>query len=171
VIPAGPLRAPLDLQIRMADALLVVGEGDAANQVIRLAARAAKPVFHGQLRAVGERNVRGAAVLAFSGIGHPAKFFATLRAAGADVKGERPFPDHHRFTEAEAATLIAEARALEARPATTEKDAARLDGAGDQGSALALLREASLVLPVTLQMREDEALARLIRLAAQRYKG
>jgi tetraacyldisaccharide 4'-kinase len=169
VFPAGPVRAPLDTQLRFMDALLVVGEGDAADTVIRSAARAAKPVIHALLRPVGERNVKGARVLAFSGIGHPGKFFATLKAADADVRGERPFPDHHRFTEAEAATLLAEARALEARPVTTEKDAARLDSAADPASALARLRDISLVLPVVLQVKDDDALRRLVRLAVERH--
>jgi len=38
----------------------------------------------------------GQSVHAVAGIGHPARFFASLRSLGVRVI-EHPFPDHHRF--------------------------------------------------------------------------
>jgi tetraacyldisaccharide-1-P 4'-kinase len=49
VFPAGPLRAPLDAQLARTDAMLVVGEGNAADGVAaRLRARS-RPIFQARL--------------------------------------------------------------------------------------------------------------------------
>ncbi len=80
-------------------------------------------------------------MLGFAGIGRPAKFFATLREAGADLADAVAFPDHHRFTARQLDALMARAKRLDAVPVTTAKDAARLPQA---------LRDAVLVADVTL---------------------
>ncbi|MGB7855384.1 MAG: tetraacyldisaccharide 4'-kinase, partial [Pseudolabrys sp.] len=49
VFPAGPLRAPLDAQLARTDALLVVGEGNAADGVAARLHAQARPVFHARL--------------------------------------------------------------------------------------------------------------------------
>ena len=47
-------------------------------------------------------SLKGQRVTAVAGIGNPERFFALLRQAGLHVD-ERPYPDHHAFTAAEAA--------------------------------------------------------------------
>ncbi|MEA2873951.1 MAG: tetraacyldisaccharide 4-kinase, partial [Hyphomicrobiales bacterium] len=71
VIPAGPLRAPLEPQLDCASALLIVGETDPA---IEAAARArGLPVFHGKLEPAPDAvaALRARKVLAFAGLGGP----------------------------------------------------------------------------------------------------
>src|SRR5262249_29121612 len=128
VFPAGPLRAPLEAQLERAQALLIIGDGPAAAEVTSAAAARALTLFYGRLRpdAAIVASLRGTRVLAFAGIGHPEKFFATLAAANVDVAARREFPDHHRFTGVEAADLIAEADRAGLSLVTTEKDFARL---------------------------------------------
>ena len=72
------------------------------------------------------RSLRGKRVLAFAGIGDPARFFNTLRASGIDVAGQRAFADHHPYSQAEIESLIAEAKRDALTLVTTEKDLARL---------------------------------------------
>ena len=88
VFPAGPLRAPLESQLRRAQALLVVGAGTAGEAVAAAAQAHGLPVFHGRLEpdAQALAVLKGRPVLAFAGIGDPEKFFATLRDAGIDVR-------------------------------------------------------------------------------------
>ena len=50
IIPGGPVRAPLIDQLRHADAVIRMGKGDAADPVVRLAARAALPIYHAVAR-------------------------------------------------------------------------------------------------------------------------
>src|SRR5262249_11533614 len=96
VLPAGPLRAPLEPQLARASALLMVGDVPSS---LESAARAhGLPLFRGRLEPDPDAvaALRGRPVLAFAGIGDPEKFFATLSAAGIDVAVRRGFGDHHR---------------------------------------------------------------------------
>jgi len=123
LVPAGPLREPVSRGLARADAVVVVGE-DRTGLARRVGS---KPLL--VVRAKPDRRSdewRGRRVLAFAGIGRPEKFFQTARETGADVVAVRPFPDHHRFGEREISVLLEEARALDATPVCTEKDAVRL---------------------------------------------
>jgi tetraacyldisaccharide 4'-kinase len=133
VFPAGPLRAPLSPQLERTDALIVVGEGTAAVMVAAAIAAQGKPVLAAQLKPddASVESLRGKRVLAFAGIGDPARFFRTLRAFGIEVVAERTFPDHHPFSDDEIAALRAEAKRDALTLVTTEKDLARLRQAGE----------------------------------------
>ncbi len=162
VFPAGPLRLPLDAQLKRADAVLIVGSGSGEARVVKAVEKRKLPILRGRLRPTpdAETALRGRRVFAFAGIGRPEKFFASLAAAGAEVSGAWAFADHHPFTVAEANEIMRRARKLEAVPATTEKDAARLRG--DQPQAVRELREAVLTLPVEMDL-DDELGAGAVR--------
>jgi tetraacyldisaccharide 4'-kinase len=130
VLPAGPLRAEVGDQLRHADGVLRMGEGAGAGPVLEAASGAGKPVFGAVARPRDPARFAGRRVLAFAGIGHPDKFFETLRQAGAEVAVERPFADHHVYAGAELRELAAIARARNLGLVTTAKDAARLEAAG-----------------------------------------
>ena len=162
VFPAGPLRARRDPQLDRASALLVIGERSQAAMLVADAAHArGRPVFHATLEpdAGALAALRGARVLAFAGIGDPEKFFATLGAAGIDAPIRRSFGDHHRYTAAEAGTLLRDAEQNRLQLLTTEKDLARLQG----DAALAQLAERARALPVTLRVDETTEFERLVR--------
>ena len=161
VFPAGPLRAPLDAQLARTDALLVVGEGNAADGVAARLHAQARPVFHARL--VPDKAVvsalSGQNVLAFAGIGDPDKFFATARAAGIVVSRRRTFPDHYRYTPQDASELILRAEHSGLTLLTTEKDRARMGG----DPRLAALAASVQTLPVTMVAQEAGELRRLIK--------
>jgi tetraacyldisaccharide 4'-kinase len=168
VIPAGPLRAPFAVQLRRADVLLVIGEGKAAEPLIRAAARSGKPVLRAALRPAAVPGWRQDPVLAYAGIGRPEKFFAALADAGAIVMRSVPFPDHHRFSETEATELLSRAEAEGLRLVTTEKDLARLAGA--KGTALVRLRERSSAFPVVLVFENPAAVGEMVAEAMRRHR-
>ncbi len=155
VFPAGPLRVPLESQLRRAQALLLVGAGTAGDAVAARAQAQGLPVFHGRLEpdAQALAALQGRRVLAFAGIGDPGKFFATLREAGIDVGAEVSFPDHHRYRRIEARDLIERAEREGLILVTTEKDMARLAGQDDLAALTAVARG----LPVTLKVAESGA--------------
>lgn len=124
VIPAGPLRAPLVEQMRFVSALLVMGEGSAADAVIRAASRAGRAVYHAAVRP--RQDLSGRRFLAFAGIGHPQKLFDTVAAAGGEVVLSRAFADHHVYAEDELRDLAATADRAGLELITTAKDAVRI---------------------------------------------
>jgi tetraacyldisaccharide 4'-kinase len=147
VLPAGPLRESIAAGAARCRAAVLIGpdETDAAA-----ALPPGLPVLRARLvPGPATQSLQGRRVLAFAGIGRPAKFFATLREAGADVADAVAFPDHHRFTARELEMLMARARRLDAVPVTTAKDAVRLPGT---------LRDAVLVADVTLDWEVPSAI-------------
>ncbi|MGV7211681.1 tetraacyldisaccharide 4'-kinase [Bradyrhizobium sp. UFLA05-112] len=130
VFPAGPLRAPLKMQMSRTDALVLIGDGQAVDGIAAEIAARGKPVLRARLKpeAVSVARLFGKPVLAFAGIGDPERFFRTLRASGIDVARAHPFADHHMFSKAEIDAMVDEARREQLTLVTTEKDLARLRG-------------------------------------------
>lgn len=162
VFPAGPLRAPLTMQIARTDALIVIGEGGAADGVAGSIKQRGMPVLRARLvpddAAAGA--LRGRRVLAFSGIGDPARFVATLKACGIDVAAQHAFADHHAFTPDEIGRLVADATAKSLTLVTTEKDMARICS----DARLAPYADRISVLPVTLRFDDENTLREFVAL-------
>ena len=159
VLPAGPMRAPFKVQLRQADALVIVGDGAAADPLVRAAARAGRTILRARLKPMRVRGWRKNPILAYAGIGRPEKFFSSLADIKAPVAKTMAFADHHRYTEVEAERLIAHADAAGLRLVTTEKDFARLTGAG---GAVGRLRERSEAFAVTLEFENSVAVAEMV---------
>ncbi len=116
LIPAGPLREPAG---RRVDFVVCNGGTARPGEVpMQLALGEAVALDDGRRRPLAD--FAGAPVQALAGIGHPARFFEALRAAGLQVAGHA-FPDHHAF---DAATLAA----IPAPRLMTEKDAVKCRG-------------------------------------------
>jgi tetraacyldisaccharide 4'-kinase len=158
-IPAGPLRAPLKPQIQRADALLVIGEGTKAENLVRAAARAGTAVLYARIKPTRVKEWRKEPILAFAGIGHPEKFFATLRDAHAPVARTLSFPDHYSYGEADAVKLLEIADAEKLRLVTTEKDLVRLTG---KTGTLAKLRERIEPFHVILEFENPVAVGEML---------
>jgi tetraacyldisaccharide 4'-kinase len=166
MIPAGPLRAPLDTQMTRAQALVVIGPADRVAPLLDIARRYEVKIFHGRLEperralaGVGPRKV-----LAIAGIGNPEKFFATLAEAGVEVADRASFPDHYRYRAADARRLLERADAANLVLLTTEKDLARLTG----DPRLAALAARANALPVRLVIDEHDAFRDMIVAAVKR---
>ncbi len=170
VLPAGPLRAPLGTQLTRTDAVLVIGEGEGGDRVSRLAAGAGRTVLRGALEPAngavfGPSGAGAGRFLAFAGIGRPEKFFASLAAAGVEVAATEAFPDHHPFSDADAAALLARATADGLRLVTTAKDHVRLRATSGARQELA---EAADVFAVRLRFEDEAAVTRLLEQALRK---
>jgi len=154
-LPAGPLRAPLEAQMRHVDVLLSIGATVAPDL-----ARWGKPVVAARIvpDPVAVAALVGRRLLAFAGIGRPEKFFATLARAGLDVAATRAFGDHHAFSVGEIAALRAEASAAGLTLVTTEKDAMRLPHHSEEIA----------VLPIALAMEDDGLVERVAEAIGRR---
>ena len=101
VMPAGPLREPVADGLARADLVLAIGPAGGAARGSPAAGRAARPLVEGALVPLATgMDWRGLRAVAFAGIGRPEKFFATLRAAGAEIVAAHGFGDHEPFDRA-----------------------------------------------------------------------
>jgi tetraacyldisaccharide 4'-kinase len=159
VFPAGPLRAPLVPQLARTDALVIVGDGVAAEAVAAAVASKGGAVLRAHIKPdpASVDALRDKRVLAFAGIGDPTRFFATLRVSGIAVVAEHPFPDHHPFTPADINALIDAARRNGLTLVTTQKDLARI------GTGAASLPVPITAFAVTLDFDDAPTLRSFVR--------
>lgn len=150
-LPAGPLREPLAQGQKRADLVLSIGTSAAQNHFAKTwGNQISLPHMTAHLEPLQTgMDWKGLRALAFAGIGHPGKFFATLRGLGAEVVSEVPLSDHQALTPAILSRLEADAARLGAQLVTTEKDAVRLPPE---------FRNKVLTLPVRLQFDDTTAL-------------
>lgn len=140
LLPAGPNREP-PCALRRAGLVWLsrVDQAEAsAVDALRALARdatgrepvesrhAPADVLDGRLeRSFGLGALRGVRVELVSGIARPGAFRRTVEGLGGEVVAEHRFPDHHRFSSADLAPILAGAEGG-ALVVTTEKDAVRL---------------------------------------------
>jgi tetraacyldisaccharide 4'-kinase len=178
VIPAGPLRAPLDVQLGLTDAIVLntppnaadaaEGSGPAPPALLLEALRRdfPGPVIAASAEAATEAGaLTGAPLVAFAGIANPARFFALLERLGGRIAAHLVFKDHHAYSESDAERLLALAVTHGATLVTTEKDHVRLVG---YGGARERLAKAATALPIRLAFSEQDGhrLSELVTTAA-----
>ncbi len=141
LLPAGPLREPLESGLGRACAVAVIGGGGRTrDDIIERIQKAGKAVILGRLapEQKAAAALGGRKVVAFAGIGRPEKFFETLVRLRCDLVAARGFADHHPFADGEIEALKSLATRKSAELLTTEKDYQRLSPA--QRSGISVLR-------------------------------
>ncbi len=159
-IPAGPLREPVRVGLERAHMLVSLGTPSEQQRFAHIwGSHIPESVTHLDARLEPLQtgyDFEGQRVLAFAGIGHPDKFFNTLRQTRAEIVDQVPLGDHQPLTPALMARLERDAALQGAQLVTTEKDAVRLPHA---------FRQQVITVPVRLifsaPLKMDDALTAL----------
>lgn len=152
VLPAGPLREPLSDALAKTTAIIWIGNG---HDALRAQLVKQKPLLTATATTIGVTGeLNGKNLFAFCGLGHANKFYDGLRASGANVLKTVDFPDHYVWSTYEIRKLLDEAKALNATPVTTAKDAVRIPQS---------LREEILICDVAIEFADTGALEYQLR--------
>lgn len=163
-LPAGPLRETVSQGLSRAELIVSIGEESSQRQFANdWGASISIPILKARLEPLQMgMDWQGQKVLAFAGIGRPEKFFATLRAVGAEVVRAIPLDDHQPIAEPLLARMEVEANLRGAQLVTTEKDQVRLP---------ANLRHKVLALVVRLQFADLNPLIAALKRVTARQAG
>ena len=94
LLPAGPLREP-KRRLKKVDFVIANGGGSRGEFTMKIRLGIPRRLGDDQ-EAGGWERFQNAKVHAVAGIGHPERFFTSLKKAGIDPM-EHPYPDHHAF--------------------------------------------------------------------------
>jgi len=152
VFPAGPLREDLGAALERTDAVILM-----------------KPTLDYQISETLTDQLKGQLVIpaylapkldapkgklfAFAGIGRPAKFFDSLKRAGANVVETEGYADHYKYKDEDIESLFLLASEMEAGLITTEKDYVRLPKG---------YRKGVQIWPVSVVFEDELTLRRLL---------
>ena len=153
VLPAGPLREPLETGLKKAGAFIIIGEDSYGLAPIL---PKDKPVFKARLEVHKKNNIgKNGTYVAFCGIARPERFKQTLKEMHIDVVAFKTFGDHHLFSEKDIAELFKLAQEKHAQLITTEKDFVRLPYFAKKDTVK--------TVPVQLVFEEPEALLDFVK--------
>ncbi len=161
IIPAGPLRGFLQDQVSRAHGFVIIGGELVDKNLNQLLQNSGKPIFTAQLEPADTApEIAGKKVIAYTGIGMPDKFFATLEKAGAEIVERIRFPDHHPFTPSDAQWLLGlQGDNPGCLLLTTAKDHVRLK---NTEGACGQLYQTSMAYGVELKFNPEKALMQFI---------
>ncbi len=124
VFPMGPLREPVEIGLKRADSIVLVG--DPSDAFLDEMKAYKKTLFCAEMTPDVTSLDMAQKYVAFAGIGRPEKFFESMRKAGVSLVDTRSFSDHHLYTAQDIKKLHRWAMAHQAKLLTTEKDFCRL---------------------------------------------
>lgn len=122
MIPAGPLREPVQAGLARADAVIILGEDK--HNCAAYTPESVKVIAADVAPDAAARALAGETCAAFAGVARPEKVFTAMRGAGLKIISTHAFADHHAYTQGELARL--RKTAAGARLVTTTKDWVRL---------------------------------------------
>jgi len=161
LLPAGPLREPLE-SLRRADIIVLTGNNsDGASTFpkdLQVVLEDSGHCFHSFHKPQAIIDVSGNAreldflqgkrIFAFCGIANPLSFRRTIEKLGASLAALEAFPDHHCYDASELALIAAQAKILKVDIIlTTEKDGARLTDFPDFMANVFILRIKMAFIP------------------------
>ena len=156
LMPAGPLREKIQ-SISKYDAVFLNGNEENSSD-IKVIIKKYNPtieIFETSYHATNITEFQhDEKYLVFSGIGNPATFGNTLRKNNLNVVKHLIFPDHYTYTEENIAKIKSQAKNLNAKILTTEKDFVKLNIENSSGIQF---------LKIDIKIKEENKLIKFIK--------
>lgn len=126
IFPAGPLREKVSSGLKKAEMIVLIGSQSLLDPGLRRQLYCSeKPIVEGRIELL-EKFDKTKRYFAFTGIGHPERFFSLLESQGLCVERRQVYPDHHHYRKNELLSLADEAQRSQRELITTEKDYVKL---------------------------------------------
>ena len=156
LMPAGPLREKIQ-SISKYDAVFLNGNEENSSD-IKVIIKKYNPtieIFETSYHATNITEFKhDEKYLVFSGIGNPTAFRNTLRKNNLNVVKHLIFPDHYTYTEENIAKIKSQAKNLNAKILTTEKDFVKLNIENSKGIQF---------LKIDIKIKEENKLIKFIK--------
>tara|TARA_A100001011_G_scaffold398706_1_gene504106 strand:- start:1353 stop:2276 length:924 start_codon:yes stop_codon:yes gene_type:complete len=129
LLPAGPLREPLD-SLNKAQIVVINGRrNNAFEKRLKKISNKIK-IFYSSYKIKKISISKNKRLLAFAGIGNPESFFDLLKKNKFKIGEKISFPDHYNYNKNEIQNIINKAKKKNLKVITTEKDFFRLKNLG-----------------------------------------
>lgn len=125
VLPAGPLREPLEKINKAQIVVIKGGENKKLEELVHSKSRNVK-IFYMNFFSEDINRLKGENYLAFAGIGSPENFFDFLKENGINVFQQLNFPDHYNYKKNDLDKILRISKQKKLNILTTEKDYYRL---------------------------------------------
>jgi tetraacyldisaccharide 4'-kinase len=152
LLPAGPLREPLQAALSKVKAIVIIG-GDRTN--IRNILPSTMAIFQAYLMPENYQHLVSQKVIAFAAIGQPQKFFHSLKEINCLIVAQHEFPDHYQYLQNDLERLIAQAEAEQALLVTTTKDLVKIPK---------IFHQKIHVLSVSIVVQDEAGLIELLQI-------
>lgn len=126
LIPAGPLREPIDNAVDKADYIMIIASKD-IKIVPKILTESNKPIIYAYKTPIQHGiHLAGENIIVFSGLGNNSQFITMIENAGANIIHTEQFPDHFDYSHTLIERLIKKAQDNAALLVTTEKDMVKI---------------------------------------------
>tara|TARA_B100000795_G_scaffold168773_1_gene127156 strand:- start:737 stop:1675 length:939 start_codon:yes stop_codon:yes gene_type:complete len=156
LIPAGPLREKIQ-SISKYDSIFLNGNGENVTEIKKIIKKYSPTIkiFETNYQVINmdefEKNKK---YLVFSGIGNPNTFENTLIKNNLKIAKHLKFPDHHKYNQRDIDEIKFQAKNLNTKILTTEKDFVKLNGNN---------REGIQPIKIDIMIKEENELIKFIR--------
>ena len=156
LIPAGPLREKIQ-SISKYDSIFLNGNGENVTEIKKIIKKYSPTIkiFETSYQVINmdefEKNKK---YLVFSGIGNPNTFENTLIKNNLKIAKHLKFPDHHKYNQRDIDEIKYQAKNLNTKILTTEKDFVKLNGNN---------REGIQPIKIDIMIKEENELIKFIR--------
>ncbi len=127
LIPAGPLREPINNGLNKADLIIIIGKKNLVLEHKIKENSFNKTLIYASIKANNLNDFYNKKIVAFCGLAYPKKFFSFLLKEKLNIIATFDFPDHYQYSNNDIERLLKISKDKDAVLLTTKKDWVKLN--------------------------------------------